>query len=127
MTTGAALGRFESRFHEPSRLRVRRGGTEPRGIALARWARHGRSKHSREAARWRGGVQAGGESLVRQPDGREAVLSVRTIALGSLMTGGRRFVDDLPSEVIADEAELSKIASESPAAPPRAKPPLGVQ
>jgi len=41
------------------------------------------------------------------------------------MTGGRRFVDDLPREVIADEAEVSKIANESPAAPPRAKPPSG--
>jgi hypothetical protein len=41
------------------------------------------------------------------------------------MTGGRRFVDDLPRDVIADEAELSKIASELPAAPPRAKSPSG--
>jgi hypothetical protein len=31
--------------------------------------------------------------------------------------GGRRFVDDLPREVIADEAELSRMANEAPAAP----------
>jgi hypothetical protein len=31
--------------------------------------------------------------------------------------GGRRFVDDLPREVLADEAELSRMASEAPAAP----------
>jgi|ERR1700722_15851336 len=31
--------------------------------------------------------------------------------------GGRRFVDDLPREVIADEAELSRMASEAPAVP----------
>jgi hypothetical protein len=31
--------------------------------------------------------------------------------------GGRRFVDDLPREVIADEAELSRIAREASAAP----------
>ena len=30
--------------------------------------------------------------------------------------GGRRFVDDLPREVIADEAELSRMANEAPAA-----------
>jgi hypothetical protein len=30
--------------------------------------------------------------------------------------GGRRFVDDLPREVIADEAELSRMADEAPAA-----------
>lgn len=30
--------------------------------------------------------------------------------------GGRRFVDDLPREVIADEAELSRMASEASAA-----------
>jgi hypothetical protein len=31
--------------------------------------------------------------------------------------GGRRFVDDLPREVIADEAELSRMANEASAAP----------
>jgi|CZKU01.1.fsa_nt_gi hypothetical protein len=31
--------------------------------------------------------------------------------------GGRRFVDDLPREVIADETELSRMANEAPAAP----------
>ena len=31
--------------------------------------------------------------------------------------GGRRFVDDLPREVIADEAELSRMAREASAAP----------
>jgi hypothetical protein len=31
--------------------------------------------------------------------------------------GGRRFVDDLPREVIADEAELSRMASEASAVP----------
>ena len=31
--------------------------------------------------------------------------------------GGRRFVDDLPREVIADEAELSRMANEAPATP----------
>ncbi len=31
--------------------------------------------------------------------------------------GGRRFVDDLPREVIGDEAELSRMASEASAAP----------
>ncbi len=30
--------------------------------------------------------------------------------------GGRRFVDDLPREIIADEAELSRMASDAPAA-----------
>ncbi len=30
--------------------------------------------------------------------------------------GGRRFVDDLPREVIADEAELTRMASDAPAA-----------
>lgn len=39
--------------------------------------------------------------------------------------GGPLFIDDLPREVIADEAELSRIASEAPAAPPHAKPPSG--
>ena len=37
--------------------------------------------------------------------------------------GGRRFVDDLPREVIADEAELSKMASEASAAPARGEAP----
>ena len=31
--------------------------------------------------------------------------------------GGRRFVDDLPREVIADEAELSRMANEAPTDP----------
>jgi hypothetical protein len=31
--------------------------------------------------------------------------------------GGRRFVDDLPREVIADEAELSRMANDVPGAP----------
>jgi len=33
------------------------------------------------------------------------------------LQGGRRFVDDLPREVIADEAELSRMANEASAAP----------
>jgi hypothetical protein len=33
------------------------------------------------------------------------------------LQGGRRFVDDLPREVIADEAELSRMANEVPGAP----------
>jgi hypothetical protein len=41
--------------------------------------------------------------------------------------GGRRFVDDLPREVIADEAELSKIASEASAAPPGGESPSGTR
>jgi hypothetical protein len=39
--------------------------------------------------------------------------------------GGRRFVDDLPREVIADEAELSRIASEAPAPPAGREAPSG--
>jgi hypothetical protein len=39
--------------------------------------------------------------------------------------GGRRFVDDLPREVIADEAELSRMASEAPAAPAGGEAPSG--
>jgi hypothetical protein len=39
--------------------------------------------------------------------------------------GSHRFIDDLPREEIADEAELSKVASEASAAPPRAEPPSG--
>jgi hypothetical protein len=73
-----------------------------------------------------GARHASRRRVTRPPaDGRETVLSVRKIALGSPMTSGRRFVDNLPRDVIADEAELTKIASESPAAPPRAKPPSG--
>ncbi len=39
--------------------------------------------------------------------------------------GGRRFVDDLPREVIADEAELSRMARGAPAAPVRGGAPSG--
>ena len=39
--------------------------------------------------------------------------------------GGRRFVDDLPREVIADEAELSRMASEASAAPVSGEAPSG--
>ena len=39
--------------------------------------------------------------------------------------GGRRFVDDLPREVIADEAELSRIASEASAPPVSGEAPSG--
>jgi hypothetical protein len=39
--------------------------------------------------------------------------------------GGRRFVDDLPREVLADEAELSRIASEAPMAPTGGAAPSG--
>lgn len=39
--------------------------------------------------------------------------------------GGGRFVDDLPREVIADEAELSRRASEAPAAPSGGETPSG--
>ena len=39
--------------------------------------------------------------------------------------GGRRFVDDLPREVIADEAELSRMASEASAAPAGGEAPSG--
>jgi hypothetical protein len=38
---------------------------------------------------------------------------------------GRRFVDGLPREVIADAAELSKMASEPSAAPAGGKAPSG--
>jgi hypothetical protein len=38
---------------------------------------------------------------------------------------GSRFVDDLPREVIADEAELSKMASEASAAPAGGEAPSG--
>ncbi len=41
--------------------------------------------------------------------------------------GGRRFVDDLPREVIADEAELSRMAREAPAAPGGGDAPSGDQ
>ncbi len=41
--------------------------------------------------------------------------------------GGRRFVDDLPREVIADEAELSKMASEASAAPAGGEAPSGTR
>ena len=39
--------------------------------------------------------------------------------------GGRRFVDDLPREVIGDEAELSRMASEASAAPVSDEAPSG--
>jgi hypothetical protein len=41
--------------------------------------------------------------------------------------GGCRFVDDLPREVIADEAELSKMASEASAAPAGGEAPSGTR
>jgi hypothetical protein len=41
--------------------------------------------------------------------------------------GGRRFVDDLPREVIADEAELSRMTSEAAAAPARGEAPSGTR
>jgi hypothetical protein len=39
--------------------------------------------------------------------------------------GGRRFVDDLPREIIADEAELSRMASDAPAASADGEAPSG--
>jgi hypothetical protein len=39
--------------------------------------------------------------------------------------GGRRFVDDLPREIIADEAELSRMASDAPVASADAEAPSG--
>jgi hypothetical protein len=39
--------------------------------------------------------------------------------------GGRRFVDDLPREIIADEAELSRMASDAPAASEDGQAPSG--
>jgi len=41
--------------------------------------------------------------------------------------GGCRFVDDLPREVIADEAELSKMAGEASAAPAGGEAPSGIR
>lgn len=40
--------------------------------------------------------------------------------------GGRRFVDDLPREVIADEAELSRMAGEASAPPAGDETPSGI-
>ncbi len=41
------------------------------------------------------------------------------------LQGGRRFVDDLPREVIADETELSRMATEASAAPVSGEAPSG--
>src|ERR1035438_5621541 len=69
MTTGAAEGRFGDLFPRP--FAAPRGAAVFRGRAASRLrcALHGRTKRSRAAARWRAGMQGGGESPVGEPTG----------------------------------------------------------
>jgi hypothetical protein len=56
------------------------------------------------------------DSARREAEGRFAQFQEYLV---EQFQGGRRFVDDLPREVIADEAELSKMAGEASAPPAR--------